>query len=207
MNIDKLGWLVAAGLVGAMFGMGFQTAAPKFAVVDLQKVFSDSDFTANGNVELQAFAAPRRELLQFLQQNLSMAPDDAKRLAELSRKATRTSAEDAEIAKIKTDAAIATQKRNDLLTKPSPTPDEQKQLTDYSARLNQNQDFGAQLEQQMGQELDNEKQVLRDKAMDQVRKSVGDVAKKDGYSVVFTSDTAPYAANDITPDALKAVKK
>jgi Skp family chaperone for outer membrane proteins len=209
MNLDKLGWVVAAGVVGAMFGMGFQATAPKFAVVDMQKVFSDADFTASGSTELQEYAKPRIAVLQFLRQNLPMSPDDARKYAELSQRPLRNASDDIEIKRIEADAQSATSNRNALLVKPeaSLTADDHKQMQDFSSRAQQNQAYGQQLEEKMGQDIDQKKLELHDKAMEQVRKTVGDVAKKQGYSVVFSSDAAPYAANDITPDALKVVKK
>ena len=210
MNLDKLGWVVAAGVVGAMFGMGFQASAPKFATVDMQKVFSDADFTQSENAELQQYANPRIQLLHFLQKNLPMSPDDARKYADISTQATvRNAAQDIEIKRIEADAESATQKRNDLLVKQESalTADDHKAMQDFSARAQQNTAFGQQLEQKLEQDIEQKKIELHDKAMEQVRKSVGDVAKKQGYSVVFTSEAAPYAANDLTPDALKAVKK
>jgi len=41
MKLEKMGWLVAASLAGAMVATGFQGANDKVGVVDLSKVFGD----------------------------------------------------------------------------------------------------------------------------------------------------------------------
>ena len=206
MKLDKLGWVVAAALAGAICGMGFQGSSPKFATVDMAKVFTDSDFTTTSNTQLQDYLKTRVAVMQFLKQNPPMLPGDAQKYPDLALKTNRSSAEDADFKRIQSDALAATTKQRDLSLKASPSQEELNQLADFRARAAQNETFGQQLEQQYDQDLQTKRQSLHDQAMDKVRQSVKDVAQKQGYTVVFSVETAPYAANDITPDALKMVK-
>ena len=207
MKLDKLGWVVAAGMAGAMFGMGFQTSSPKFATVDMAKVFSESDFTSSSNGKLSEFVKPRLAVIQFLQQNPPMANQDAEKYAELSIKPARSPADDMEIKRIEMDAQAATSKQHDLVLKQNPTADDNKAMEDFRTKAEANKQFQGALEQKYDQDTQAMRLTLHDQAMEQVRKTVKDVATKQGYTVVFSSDSAPYAANDITPDALKIVKK
>ncbi len=80
-------------------------------------------------------------------------------------------------------------------------------MSDYSARAAQNNDFGHSLEQQFDTEIKQKQLSLHDAAMGKVRTAVKDVAQKQGYTIVFGVDAAPYAANDLTAEVLKVVKK
>jgi Skp family chaperone for outer membrane proteins len=207
MKLDKLGWVVAAGLAGAMFGMGLQPASPKFASVDIAKVFDQSDQTRTSRAELQDFQTSRLEILTFLQQNQAMKPDDAKKYAQLSVKAPKTPADDTELTRIKADAENASTRQRGLSFKQNPTAEDTKELSDFGARAAQNHELIGNLDQQFRAETEQKQKSLMDVSMQKVRDAIRDVASKQGYTIVFSSETAPYASNDLTADALKAVKK
>lgn len=205
MKSDKLGWIVAAALAGAMFGMGFQASAPKFATVDMPKVFEDADLTKSGTSELKDFYQSRLSVIRFLKENPPMLPADADKYSVLALK-TPQSADDAkELKRIEADAVAATQKQQAISLQKNPTPEDLKLLDDYRSRAEQNRTIEGQLEQKYDADTQDTRVRLHDQAMDKVKQAVADIAKKQGYTVVFSSEAAPYAANDLTADAEKAV--
>ena len=207
MKLDRMGWIVAAGLAGAMFGMGMQSQTPKFANVDMAKVFDESDLTKSSNGDLQAYQKDRVDVLQFLQQNLAMKPDDAQKFADLSLKSPRTAAEDAELKRIRADADQASTLQRGLMTKQNATAQDNATMAQYRTNEEANNELGKVLEQRYEADIQNKRQQLHDQAMEKVRDAVADVARKQQYTIVFGADAAPFASNDLTADALKVVKK
>ncbi|HWD38096.1 MAG TPA: OmpH family outer membrane protein [Fimbriimonas sp.] len=204
MKFDKLGWVVAAGLASAIFVSGFQNSNPKFANVDISKIGQDSELAKKDNDALQKFGTARFDVIRFIQQNLAMLPDDAKRYADLK---TRPTIDQTAIQKIESDATTQAAKQRDLIGKPSPTTEEQAQLKEFNDRRAANQQFLQTLDAQYRREIDDKSQTLRNEVLDKVRASIKDIASRQGYSVVFNVESAPYAANDITPEVVKAVGK
>jgi Skp family chaperone for outer membrane proteins len=192
-------------MAGAFMGMGFQATAPKFATVDMPKVFDEADLTKTGQSELNDFVKSRLAVIQFLKQNPPMLPTDAEKYAELYVKATKTPADQTELSRITADAQTATQKQHDLAMKSGYTADEQKLMTDYSSRVQLNQSLEANLEQRYDKDTHDTQLRLHDQAMEMVKHAVTDIASKKGYTVVFSTEAAPFASNDITDEAVKAV--
>ena len=211
INTDKLGWPIAAALAGAMaMGAlsGFQAnTAPKFATVDIGKVFDGSTLATQNTETLQNAQKSRSAVLEFINRNRAMDPGDARKLAELSIKATPSAADTAEIARLRTAGETATQARSALMTKNPPTDADKTALTDYGTKASTNQSLLQTLQAQYEGDLQAMSGDLREKTLDRVREVVKGLAAKGGYTVVFSTASAPYAANDLTDEALKALKK
>ena len=213
MTIDtsKLGWPVAAALagvlaMGALSGFQGNTAA-KFATVDTIKAFNDSPLTTANEQILRDADRTRTNVLQFINQNRAMDPADAKKLADLSIKEKPTPADQAEITRLRTAAEAATQKRVELSTKNPPSDAERTQLAEFGTRSTTNTNLVQMLAGQYGNDVQEMQGDLRNKTMVRVREVVRTVAAKGGYTVVFDTSAAPYAANDITDEVSKVLKK
>lgn len=63
---NKIGWAVAAILLGIMGASGFQDAANKLAVVDISKVVESSDFGKANQTEFNQRKAAREGVLEFI---------------------------------------------------------------------------------------------------------------------------------------------
>jgi Skp family chaperone for outer membrane proteins len=207
MKFDKLGWVVAAALAGAMFGLGFQPTNNKFASVDIATVFNNAKDTATNNEALQSFVRKHYDVLNFLKNHPVMLPADVSKYPDLKLKPNPTPADTQELNRIEGDAVAAMQKQQELVQKANPTADDLKQLNDYSQRMNDDKGSLAGLEQRYDQEAQKQQATLRDAVLKKVKDAIRSVAVRDGYTIVFNSDSAPYAANDITPDCQKAVDK
>ena len=207
MNIERLGWVAAAALAGGMIGMGFKAPGDKTGVVDVAKVFQDSDFSKKQNEILQAQLLARKEIVQFVQTNRDMKPEDADKLRALSTKENPTAAEKAEIDKIKLDASSDEKKARDLQTKDKPTPAELTQIEDFTHRKDATGLKLQQWQQDFNQELQTQQDKMRNDAIAKVRLCIQQVARDQGFSQVFSQDIMPYCANDITAEATKAMNK
>lgn len=201
----KVSVVLGAGLLALMAGLGFQSTSNKFGVVDVAKVFNDSDFKKKQDDTLKAVGDSRAAILDFMENFRAFTPEQATRFRELSLKPQRTAAEQSELDKLKADVQAADAAFKQLQTKPTPTPAEVTQLQDYNARSQTT----ASLSQRWAREFDDEVRTMndkmRDQTMDRIDKAIKEVSSKQGYTVVFSADLAPYGANDVTADTLKAM--
>jgi len=205
MKTDRLGWMVAAALGGAILGMGFRAPGDKTGTVDVIKVFKDSDYAKSQNEGLQAQVAARRDVVQFVQANRNMKADDADKLRILSTKEKPTPADKADIERIKLDAQADEKKARDLQTKEKPTPAELTAIEDYTKRKDATGQRLEKWQQDFNTELTAQQQRMNDEALVRVRQVIQQVARDQGYSIVFAQEIAPYCANDLTADAFKAM--
>jgi len=207
MKLEKMGWLVAASLAGAMVATGFQGANDKVGVVDLSKVFGDSEYANKQTDGLRAVGEARSTMLQFADTYKAFTVEQGQRFRDLSIKANITEAEKAELEKIKKDVIAADKTLNDLSQKASPNATEVNQLND----LNKRKQNSAQMIRRWAQEFDDEVGAMREKmrteTLGKVKDSVKEVGKAGSFTLIFANDVAPYGSNDVTADALKSMNK
>ncbi len=204
-NTLKIGIVAVAAAMAMASMIGFQAKTDKFGVVDIGKVFTDSDFTKKQNDNLRVVGQTRMAILDFMDNYRVFTVEQGNRFRELSLKATRTPAEQTELDKLKVDVQSADNAFKQLQTKPNPTPAEVTQLQDFNSRSQ----ASIELSQRWAREFDTEVRTLNgkmhDETMERVKKALKDVGAKQGYSILFSEDVAPYGANDITADTLKAM--
>ena len=201
----KLGIVAIAALMASFAAFGFQGKTEKYGVVDVAKVFNDSDFTKTQNETLRQVGETRTGILEFLDSYRALTAEQATRLKELSLKAQRSPAEQAELDKIKADAQASDAAFKSLQTKASPTPAEVTQLQEYNSRAQTIAGLSQRWAREFDDEVRNLNEKLRADTMDRVKKALRTVGNKGGYTVVFTQDVAPYGANDLTKEALDAM--
>lgn len=197
--------MVAAALAGAVIGMGFRAPGDKTGTVDVIKVFKDSDYAKTQNEGLQAQVAARRDVVTFVQTHRNMKPEDADKLRILSTKDKPTAADKDDITRIKTDAGSDEQKAQALQTKEKPTAAELTQIEDYTKRKDAT---GQRLEKwrtEFNDELTQQQEKMNADALVRVRQVIQQVARDQGYSIVFAQEIAPYCSNDLTADSLKGM--
>jgi Skp family chaperone for outer membrane proteins len=141
----------------------------------------------------------------FLRTYKSLPTAKAERFKELSLKVQPTAAEKAELDKIRSDAIAEDKVYKALQTKSSPTPEEVKQLEEMGKNTQALSTLERTMAQQFDAEVNQKRDGMRDDVLVKIRASVQEVAKKQGYSIVFVKDVVPYGANDLTPEALKVL--
>lgn len=204
-NMNKTGWAIAALLLGVFAAVGFQDASNKIGIVDISKVVEMSDFGKSNQASFNQMKTAREGVLEFIDTYRVLTVEQATRFRDLSIKPTPTAEEKAELDRIKADVMAADKKNKELSVKANLTPEDRALIEEYSKRANN-------MEMTAGRwlrEFTNELQGWADKqkltSLDRARAAVQEVAKAQGFTVVFEVGVAPYGANDITDAALKAM--
>lgn len=205
IKFSQLGWVVALAMAAFMAASGFQAPTEKMGVADLQKIVEGSDFYHQSENSYNAFYQKRKDLVDYFKQYPVMTSDQINRYKELSLKDTLTPQESAELERIKADVKEQDARNKELQLKANPTPEERTLLQDFAHRQDMmntaldgmNQDFANDLQQKKDQIMSN--------ALDKARAAVQTTGKAQGYTIVFSSGAAIYAANDITQDSLKTM--
>lgn len=209
MKNEKLalsGWVVAALLAGFTFAGGFQGAQEKTGVVDLNKAVQDSDMGKKNREELDGMVNSRKAVIEFMQTHRVLTREQANKLKTLSLKPTLTDAEKKDLQKVQDDVKTAHTNFDALNQKQSPTEDERNLLQQYNGFIQDTQgliqDWGAQF----SNELEQKQGQLINDSVKKADQAIRDVAKRDGYSVVFSQPAAAvYGANDLTEAVTKAL--
>lgn len=203
--IHKMGWLVAALFAGMMIGGGFTQPTEKIGVVDISDVVEKSNFGRQNQEKFTQMRVAREGLLEFVDTYRVLTREQAFRLKELSVKENRTAAETAELEKIREDVKAADRRNLELSNKATPTAEELELIREYAQRA---RDMG-DVARMWYQEFTNELQAWADQqkiaSIERARAAIHDVARQQGFSVIFESGIAPYGANDITNAALQAM--
>ncbi len=201
---NRLGWACAAGIVAVLAIAGFQGAAEKTGVVDLNKCIQQSTLGQANTAQLNAAVAARRGLIDFIRTYRVLTPEQAQKMRDLTLKANITDPEKAELERIKQEVIANDRKRNELAQKGNGlTDDEKKQLNEFAQRA---QAMGAVLEAWNGdftQDLTDLQQKLQSETIDKAKAALAQVGKAQGFSMIFETNVAPYSANDVTEAVVK----
>lgn len=204
-KFDKLGWIAAAGLAGIMIGGGFQGGQTKIGVVDFGKLLDTNEHATKSKSTLMGLQKSREELLQFLATNRKATADQLNKYKTLSIKDKLSSAEQAELDKLKVEIPQAEAKYQALSQKKDLTTNEQMVLNQLASlgRANEPliQQFVADLDKELNERVGEHSKAVTDKA----RQSLEELGKAGGYTVIFDVRMAPYGATDVTENALKAL--
>lgn len=199
------GWAVAGILGVVLAASGFQAVQEKTGVVDFNKLMQQSNAGQASTKTLNSALAARRELIDFVNQYKVLTVEQATRLKELKLKPTPTAAETQEIQRIENDVKASDKRRADLTQKATLTDQDRAVLQDFAQRA---QMMGQTLDRWNGEfqeELSQMQEDARNKMVERARAALQDVAKQQGFSVVFESQVAVYGANDLTEAAMKAM--
>ena len=200
--------VLSVGFSVLMIGSGFQGASLKIGVVDPMTVQQAMEGNKSMAEDLNKMVSERQAVLEYLDRYRVIKKADAEKFKTLSLKANKTDAEKAELEKVKTYAQDQKKKFEDLQLKPAPTAEELKQLDDVRSRQAEIGDYLNTLNTDFQQELKAKQNAVQKSALDTYTNSVKEVAKKQGFTIIFDKNVAPYGANDITDDVAKtAIKK
>ncbi len=205
MKFDRLGWVVAAVLVGGIVGMGFQAPAAKTGTVDLAKVFNESEYAKQQTEGLRNMGASRQDVIDFVRTYRSMKAEDATKFKDLTLKANASATEKAELERLKNEGQAAETKYRELSTKASPSQAELAQIEEMNRRKDATGALLEQWQNDFAGEIQTRQESLRNDTLGRVKAAIQQVARDQGYTMVFDQAVAPYSANDITAEALKAM--
>jgi Skp family chaperone for outer membrane proteins len=205
VKISQLGWVAAIAMAGVMIGSGFQGATQKIGVADLPKIVEGSDFYKQNEVTYNDFVAKRRTVLDFFNTYKVLTTEQTNRIQELSLKDNPTPQEKAELDRIKQDVVAQDKRSKELTIKPSPTPEEVTVLQDFAHRTQAMGQTFDQLQQTYQGDIQQKRDQIQQAAADKARDAIRQVGKDQAFTVIMSSAAAPYAANDVTDAAIKAM--
>jgi Skp family chaperone for outer membrane proteins len=205
MKVERMGWIVAAALAGAMVGMGFQDKSEKTGTVDIEKVFNQSEYAKKQTEGLRNMGQARLGVVDFIRNHRTMKAADAEKFRQLSLKENRTATDTAEMERLRTQAQGDEQKFKELSVKGSPSATDVTQLEDFNRRKEETGALLQKWNEDFSNEIQSRQENLRGETLQRVKDSVAKVAKEQGYSIIFVQSVAPYSANDITDAALKSM--
>jgi len=203
--ISKLGWVVAAALALWVAVSGFQGPTEKTGVVDLIYLVNNSKFGKNADAELKKMQDARLGVLTFIDQNRVLTVEQANKLRDLMLNTNPTDAQKQELEKLKADIVASKKKNDDLVQKANLTADEKSLMNDFADRGRKMDEILQEWNQKFLRDAQDYVKKQQNAAVEKARAAVKEVAKQQGYSVVFEAQVAPYGANDLTDAALKAM--
>ncbi|HWD38095.1 MAG TPA: OmpH family outer membrane protein [Fimbriimonas sp.] len=201
----QLGWAAFLALAAVMVGVGFQTPTEKIGVADINRLMVDSDFGKSLQAQLDKMRAARQDLLSFIDSNRVITMDQAYQLRDLSLKPSLTKEEQAQLDSLKAAIVAASKKWTELATKPNMTPEERTLVQDYADRAQKMAQTGNRWVQDFSNDLADWAAKQKADGNQRARGAIQDVAKAQGYTMVYDSVFAPYGANDLTDAALAAM--
>jgi Skp family chaperone for outer membrane proteins len=207
LEIEKFGWIAAAGVAAIIFASGFDTPTLKFGVVDVSKAMTTSDAYKRNGDDLQAQFKLRQDVLEFLNTYPVMTVAQANRFRELSLKPAPTQADTTEVNKIKFDVKDTDAKLRAAQQKANPTAADRQFLEDIGRRAPEVAGLITKWKQEFIEELNAVQDKAQAASQESAHNSVEEIGKNQAFTLIFIKDFAPYGQNDVTPDVLKAMNK
>jgi Skp family chaperone for outer membrane proteins len=205
MELKNISLVIAAATAAVIVASGFQAGGTKTGTVDIARVFNESDFAKKQQDALRSYGESRSSLLDFLENFRVATPVQAEKLKALMLKEVAlTDAEKADLEATKKAVQEDDAKLKGLQTKTNLTPAEVATLNELNSRSQVISNTLQKWQRDFEEDIRVFKDKLRADTLDRVQKAIKDVGTKQGYSVIFSSETAPYSANDITAEALKS---
>jgi Skp family chaperone for outer membrane proteins len=205
--MQRLGWIVAAAILGVITASGFKDGFDKVASVDLSIMVETSNLGKANIAALEAMKTTREDLLKFVDENRVLTMEQAKNLRTLWLKESPAAADAAALNTLKKGIEAQAAKNDEISKKTALTPEERTQLQEYAR-------WSAAMEQTAGQWWDEFRQEIQQSAQDRrvdtlnkAKAAAQKVGKAGAYDLVFDSSVAVYAANDLTAEALKAMNE
>jgi len=205
MQFHKLGWAVAAACIAVMAAGGFQDTATKMGVVDITKLIESSDFGRESRSTFDQMKAAREGVLEFVDTYRVLSAEQAAKFRDLSLKTTPTAAEKAQLDTLKAEIIAADKKNKELSTKPNLTPEERTLMQEYANRSAASEATANRWLREFTSDLEGFAQKQRQASLERAKAAAQEVGKAQSYTIVLDAAIAPYAANDVTDAALKAM--
>lgn len=188
-----------------MFASGFQAGQNKMAVVDMQRILSDSKAGKKVRDDMTVQVNLRQGLLEFVNLNKVITPEQATKLESLTLKESPSQADKDELEKLKAEIRNESKKFESLMQKPSLSDAERAEFNKLADLRRSSDALLNDWNQKFSQQLTNMQDDMLANVLKKARDAAQAVGKKDGYTVIFPTTVAVYASNDITDAAIKAV--
>lgn len=205
LSSSTLGWLVAAVVAVSFSAIGFQPAAEKTGVIDLNRVIQQSELGRQNTTDLNNALQQRRQLMDFVNTYKVLTTEQAQRMRELMLKPNATEAEKAALEKIRQDVMESDRRSKDLQQKQNLTDADRTVLQDFAQRTQVMAQVLDRWNSEFTEELQRLETDLRDQTIARAKAALGEVAKAGSFTVVHESTVTPYGVNDLTDATIKAM--
>lgn len=205
LNISNMGWLVAAAMAGAMLVSGFQGGTDKIGVVDIAKVVSQSNIGKADQATFTQMKASREGVLEFVDTYRVLTNEQAQKIKELSLLPNPKPEQKTELERIKAEVKASSARSTELASKTSPTAEDRALMDEFGRRSQTMEQVAQRWYREFTQELQDWADKQKAASIDKAKAAVQEVAKAQGYTVVFEAGVAPYGANDLFDPTLKAL--
>lgn len=195
----------ASAAFAAIALVAFQAPQQKLGIVDVSKLFNESDFAKGQQDKLRKVGVARTTLLQTMDDYRTLTVEQAQNLRKLSLLPSPKPEDTASLDSLKAEIAAGDKKYKDLQVKANPTPAEVSALQEYSARERATLSLSRRWAQEFDDEVKNLNESLNKETIDHIKQGLKKVGADKGYTLIFSQDVAPYGANDLTADVLKAM--
>ena len=202
---DQLGWICAAAIAGIMLASGFQNSTDKTGVVDLAGVVNKSNLGVADSQMFDQLKKNRQDLLDFVEANPVLTTEQAQQLHDLVTKDTQTDADKAQIQQIEGAVQTSAKDYQTLAAKTDLTEEERTQLNEYQHRAQVMETTYSRWVNDFTGWLQDWSDSHHSDGLNKARDAVSQVAKAQGYTLVFDKAVAPYGANDLSDAALQAM--
>jgi len=185
------------------------STASGFACVDLAKVYAGSKAKKDADAQLQSVGGKYDSALKQLQNYVMLPQTDLTTLAALLVKDNPTPDDTKQIADFETKAKADGDALQTLQQKPDKdqTPDDKVKLATLSTEFQSGQQALQTVQQTFQDSMQQKNDELNQEAAALIHAAVAKIAAKQNIAVVFSSQVAIYAANDITDQVTAEMAK
>ncbi len=201
----QFGSVLCAAVAAIALAGGFQAQTEKVGVVDFSKVIEASEYGKAGQVSFTKLKADRETLLQFIDNYRVLTIEQATNIRDLSLKQDRSKEEEAKLESLKADVIAQSKKWQALATKSDMSAEDRALIEDYAKRAQSMGDTMQRWYKDFSNDLTTWSDKQKIEGIAKARAAVQEVAKAQGYSMVFEASVAPYSANDLTDATLAAM--
>ncbi len=193
-------------VIFAIFAItAFQAQTQKFGVCDLSSVANNSKYGKRKMQEIETARSKYFSILTFLRQNPFISRSEAQKFRDLSLNNSLTPAQQKDLDELKAGAQRLREEFERLVNMRNPSESEQRRIQELviaREEIMQIQNtWGEEFSRTLNDQFEDAKEDVHNKVKAAVRK----LGRRDGFSVIFDSNSAPYAANDVTDELLKVM--
>lgn len=183
----------------------FQAQTQKFGVCDLSSVANNSKYGKRKMQEIEAARSRYFSVLTFLRQNPFISRSEAQKFRDLSLNNNLTPAQQKDLDELKAGAQRLREEFEQLVNVRNPSETEQRRIQELAIAREEVVQIQNTWGEEFARTLNDQFEEAKEDVHNKVKAAVKKLGRRDGFSVIFDSNSAPYAANDVTDELLKVM--
>lgn len=183
----------------------FQAQTQKFGVCDLSSVANNSKYGKRKMQEIETARSKYFSILTFLRQNPFISRSEAQKFRDLSLSNSLTPAQQKDLDELKAGAQRLREEFERLVNMRNPSESEQRRIQELAVAREEIMQIQNTWGEEFARTLNDQFESAKEDVHNKVKAAVRKLGRRDGFSVIFDSNSAPYAANDVTDELLKVM--